>query len=82
MPPHHSTADVRLKSVSLSKSIRNVVPDPNLHLKRDIQSLIEHHNPQVKRLGFDLMRPVKAMFLLWHQYKSGSIPWETFQSQR
>lgn len=51
------------------------------HLKRDIQALIDHHDPQVKRLGFDLMRSVKAMFLLWHQYKSDSIPWETFQSE-
>ena len=50
------------------------------HLKRDFQSLIDHHDHQVKRLGFDLRRPVEIMFILWHRYKSGSISWETFQS--
>ena len=50
------------------------------HLKRDFQSLIDHHDHQVKRLGFDLKRPVEIMFILWHRYQSGSIPWETFQS--
>ena len=51
------------------------------HLKRDIQSLIDHHDHQVKRLGFDLKRPVEVMFILWHKYKSGAISWETFQSE-
>ena len=50
------------------------------HLKRDFQSLIDHHDHQVKRLGFDLKRPVAIMFILWHKYQSGSISWETFQS--
>lgn len=50
------------------------------HLKRDFQSLIDHHDHQVKRLGFDLKRPVAIMFVLWHKYQSGSISWETFQS--
>ena len=50
------------------------------HLKRDFQSLIDHHDHQVKRLGFDLKRPVEIMFILWHRYQSGSIAWETFQS--
>ena len=50
------------------------------HLKRDFQSLIDHHDHQVKRLGFDLRRPVEIMFILWHRYQSGSISWETFQS--
>lgn len=50
------------------------------HLKRDIQSLIDHHDHQVKRLGFDLKRPIEVMFILWHKYKSGSISWEAFQS--
>ena len=50
------------------------------HLKRDFQSLIDHHDHQVKRLGFDLKRPVASMFILWHKYQSGSISWETFQS--
>ena len=35
------------------------------HLKRDIQSLIDHHDHQVKRLGFDLMRSVEVMFIIW-----------------
>ena len=51
------------------------------HLKRDIQSLIDHHDHQVKRLGYDLMRSVEVMFIIWHKYKSGSISWKTFQSQ-
>ena len=51
------------------------------HLKRDIQSLIDHHDHQVKRLGFDLMRSVEVMFIIWHKYKSGLISWKTFQSQ-
>jgi len=50
------------------------------HLKRDIQALIDHHDHQVKRLGFDLKRPVEVMFIVWHKYKSGLISWETFQS--
>jgi transposase len=51
------------------------------HLKRDIQSLIDHHDHQVKRLGFDLKRPIEVMFILWHKYKSASISWEAFQSE-
>ncbi len=44
--------------------------------------LIDHHDHQVKRLGFDLKRPVEIMFIFWHKYQSGSISWETFQSDR
>jgi transposase len=51
------------------------------HLKRDFQSLIDHHDHQVKRLGFDLKRPVEILFSLWHKSKSGSISWETFQAE-
>lgn len=51
------------------------------HLKRDFQSLIDHHDHQVKRLGFDLKRPMEIMFIHWHQYKSGEISWELFQSE-
>ena len=51
------------------------------HLKRDIQSLIDHHDRQVKRLGFDLKRPMQNLFLYWRQFKSGEIGWESFQSQ-
>lgn len=49
------------------------------HLKRDFQALIEHPDPQVKRLGHDLMRQVKLMFQHWRLYKSGEISWTTFQ---
>ena len=51
------------------------------HLIRDFQALRDHHDHQVKRLGFDLKRPVEVMFLLWHRYKSGLIGWEEFQSE-
>ncbi|HEY0981720.1 IS66 family transposase [Schlesneria sp.] len=51
------------------------------HLKRDFQSLIDHRDHQVKRLGHDLMRPVDHLFLIWHKYKSGSLSWKTFQTQ-
>jgi transposase len=49
------------------------------HLKRDIQALIDHRDHQVKRLGYDLMRQVKAMFTHWKRYKAGEISWRTFQ---
>lgn len=49
------------------------------HLKRDIQALIDHPDHQVKRLGHDLMRQVKAMFTHWKRYKAGEISWRTFQ---
>jgi transposase len=50
------------------------------HMKRDFQALIDHPDPQVKRLGYDLMRPVKLMFQHWQRYKSGEIQWETFRA--
>lgn len=49
------------------------------HLKRDFQALIDHRDPQVKRLGHDLMRQVKLMFQHWERYKSGKIAWKEFQ---
>lgn len=49
------------------------------HLKRDFQALIDHPDPQVKRLGHDLMRPVRLMFDNWWQYKSGTISWRAFR---
>ncbi len=49
------------------------------HLKRDIQSLIDQHDHQVKRLGYDLKRPVEIMFVHWHKYQSGLISWNVFQ---
>jgi hypothetical protein len=32
------------------------------HLKRDVQKLIDQTDQQVKRLGHDLMKPVKELF--------------------
>jgi len=51
------------------------------HLKRDIQALIEHHDPQVRRLGRDLKRPVETLFVHWHGYKAGSLSWKKFRSE-
>ncbi len=51
------------------------------HLARDFQALVDHHDNQVKRLGFDLKRQVRIMFSIWHRHKSGEISWETFQAQ-
>ena len=39
------------------------------NLKRDFQALIDSDDPQVKRLGHDLMRPTRKMFAA-----SGTIP--------
>jgi transposase len=50
------------------------------HLKRDIQKLIDSSDNQVKRLGHDLMRQQKLLFVHWRRYKSGEILWSTFQS--
>lgn len=49
------------------------------HLKRDFQALIDHQDPQVRRLGHDLMRQVKLMFDTWWRYKSREIRWDEFR---
>jgi transposase len=49
------------------------------HLKRDFQALIDHHHPQVRRLGHDLMREVGRMFDIWHRYKRSEMSWVEFQ---
>lgn len=51
------------------------------HLKRDFQSLIDHPDPQVRRLGHDLMRQVRLMFDTWWRYKSGKTKWTAFQRE-
>ena len=51
------------------------------HLKRDFQALIDHQDPQVRRLGHDLMRQVRLMFDTWWRYKDGKITWEAFQAE-
>jgi transposase len=43
------------------------------HLKRDFQALIDSDDPQVKRLGHDLMRPTRKMFAAWARYRDGTI---------
>jgi transposase len=49
------------------------------HLKRDFQSLIDHSDSQVKRLGHDLMRPTKDLFRAWARYRDGTLAWQDFQ---
>ena len=49
------------------------------HLKRDFQALIDHADPQVKRLGHDLMRQVKLMFQHWRESRSGKISRKAFR---
>jgi len=43
------------------------------HLKRDIQALIGQADHQVKRLGHDLMKPVKELFREWGRCRDGTI---------
>jgi transposase len=43
------------------------------HLKRDFQALIDDKDPQVKRLGHDLMRPTKALFRHWARCRDGTL---------
>jgi transposase len=43
------------------------------HLKRDFQALIDSDDPQVKRLGHDLMRPTRKMFAGWARYRDGTL---------
>jgi transposase len=50
------------------------------HLKRDIQSLIDSYDGQVKRLGHDLMRQQKLLFQHWRRYQAGEIDWSAFQN--
>ncbi|MGH8415410.1 MAG: IS66 family transposase, partial [Gammaproteobacteria bacterium] len=51
------------------------------HLKRDFQALIDHQDPQVRRLGQDLMRQVRLMFDTWWRYKLNKITWDQFQGE-
>ena len=43
------------------------------HLKRDFQALIDSPDRQVKRLGYDLMRPTKELFKVWARCRDGTI---------
>ena len=51
------------------------------HLKRDFQGLIDHSDPQVSRLGSDLMRPTKELFRAWSRCRDGTLTWQGFQSE-
>ncbi|QEH35892.1 Transposase IS66 family protein [Aquisphaera giovannonii] len=43
------------------------------HLKRDFQALVDHADPQVRRLGHDLMRPTRELFRQWSRCRDGTI---------
>lgn len=43
------------------------------HLKRDVQALIDRPDHRLKRLGRDLMRPVKTLFREWSRCRDGTI---------
>ena len=51
------------------------------HLKRDFQALIDSPCTISKRLGHDLMRPTKEMFVLWQKVRDGTISRRAFQKQ-
>lgn len=43
------------------------------HLKRDFQALVDHGSNTAKRLGHDLLRPVRELFRLWARYRDGTL---------
>jgi transposase len=43
------------------------------HLKRDFQALVDQHDGQAKRLGYDLLRPTRELFKHWANYRDGTI---------
>lgn len=49
------------------------------HLKRDFQGLIDGACNTGKRLGRDLMRPTKEMFVLWRKVRDGTISRRVFR---
>lgn len=49
------------------------------HLKRDFQALIDDPCTTKKRLGHDLMRPTKELFVLWKKVRDGTISRVTFR---
>jgi transposase len=50
------------------------------HLKRDFQALVDHADPQVQRLGRDLLRPTKDLFRLWSRCRDGTLSRSEFQT--
>jgi transposase len=43
------------------------------HLIRDFQALVDHADPQVRRLGHDLMRQTRELFRHWLRCRDGTI---------
>jgi transposase len=51
------------------------------HLKRDIQGLIDSPCHTARRLGRDLMRPTKELFVLWQKVRDGTLSRAAFVEQ-
>jgi len=49
------------------------------HLKRDFQALIDNPCRTKKRLGHDLMKSTKELFVLWQKVRDGTISRRTFE---
>lgn len=49
------------------------------HLKRDFQALVDDPCPTKQRLGRDLLRPTKELFVLWKRSRDGTITRGTFE---
>lgn len=51
------------------------------HLKRDFQGLIDSRCHTARRLGRDLMRPTKELFMLWQKVRDGTLSRAAFVEQ-
>ncbi len=51
------------------------------HLKRDMQGLIDSRCHTARRLGHDLMRPTKELFVLWQKVRDGTLSRAAFVEQ-
>jgi transposase len=51
------------------------------HLKRDFQGLIDSRCHTARRLGHDLMRPTKELFVLWQKVRDGTLSRAAFVEQ-
>lgn len=51
------------------------------HLKRDMQGLIDSPCGSARRLGHDLMRPTKKLFVLWQKVRDGTLSRPAFSEQ-
>jgi transposase len=49
------------------------------HLRRDFQALVDSEDRQMKRLGDNLMRPTRELFLAWAHYRDGTLSRRAFQ---